>query len=425
MNKSLKIILPITVITVIAVVTIVLVLVLGKKKKGGGGGPSPGPHPPHKDGVGFKISDFTPDKWGDRPGIKASTTNFGFGAQTSCNCNGNALTPLLAEIGYVGVATPSWLQSTFNTTVKATATGGDTPQYLYGSDYTTNCSSGPGGCSKCFELTVENGKPGDVSGQQHPVKLKNKKKTTTIKVVTIDSCEDRNAYGNNYQWCNAAVNLEPTNTGGYNGHNPHVDSKGISPKPWGDKLRYGTFQKNDNNTVTWVPPTDCIDTEGNWVCTNVAGSPIHFDFAVSDLLKSDPNNYLYTINKDVDWTTWDNPVVTAKPIQCDSDVEDILKSKCGANSSDPPNIQSCISYCDPFNKKPGTENGIASWWGGCDNQWDCAPKDTQCGGQISGKPYKGPTCCQWGQKCAHLDNAGGKYYSGCCDPKSQKCKPLN
>ena len=45
MNKSLKIIIPITVITVIAVVTIVLVLVLGKKKKGGGGDPGPGPAP--------------------------------------------------------------------------------------------------------------------------------------------------------------------------------------------------------------------------------------------------------------------------------------------------------------------------------------------------------------------------------------------
>ena len=417
MNKNLKIIIPILAISIIAIVTIVLVLVLTKKKKHSKGPSSPPPSPiPSK--TGFKISDFTPDKWGDRPGIKASTTNFGFGSSTSCNCNGNALTPLLAKVGYVGVATPSWLQSTFNTTVQATANGHDTPLNLLGTKYTSNCSAGPGGCGKCFELTIEDNKPVDVPGQQHPVQLKNGKKTTTINVVNIDSCEDRNAYGNNYQWCNAAVNLKPTNTTNYSGHSP--------PEPWGSKLRYGKFTKNDNNTMTWNPPSDCIDKDGNWICTNVAGSPIHFDFAIEDLLKSDPNSYLNLINKDINWKTWDNPVVTAKPIECASGINDILKSKCGANSSTPPNIQSCISYCDPFNKKPGTEYGIASWWGGCDNNWDCAPKDSQCGGVVDSKPYTGPTCCQWGQICAPLDGKQGKYYSGCCDPKTNpKCKPGN
>ena len=373
--------------------------------------PIPGPHPKHVDGVGFKISDFTPEKWGNKPGIKASTTNFNFGAQSSCGCNGQALTPLLADIGYVGVATPNWLQSTYNTTVQADATGGSTPSYLMNTKYTSNCSSGPGGCNKCFELTVTDGKPGDVPGQQSPVKLLNGNKTETVKVVTIDTCEDRNAYGNNYQWCNSAVNIKPTNTENYTGHDP--------PPPWGNKLRYGKFEKDDNDITTWIPPPECIDTEGDWVCTNVAGSPLHFDFAIVDLLKSDPNKLLNKINPNIDWSTWDNPIVTVKPIACDSRVEKILQSKCGANSADPPNVETCITYCDPFNQKPDTKNGIASWWGGCDNDWDCAPIDTQCGGLIDNKPYPGPDCCQWGQKCSK----SSKYYSGCCDPKTNlKCK---
>lgn len=167
------------------------------------------------------------------------------------------------------------------------------------------------------------------------------------------------------------------------------------------------FTDSNLENSKWVPPSDCIDTDGNWVCTNLAGAPIHFDFAVAKLLKSDPNNLLDIVNQNIDWSTWNNPIVHARPIECDSGIEDILKSKCGANASNPPNIQTCMYYCEPFNKKPGDKNEIPNWWGGCDNNWDCAKANEQCGG----KGWTGLTCCQWGQICKKTD----EYYSGCKD----------
>ena len=358
---------------------------------------------------GFKLSEFTPDKWDKDKKILASTTNFSFGGDTSCACNGNELTEKLAEIGYIGVATPDWLQTPFNTQQTGNAAGGEVPSMLIGTKYVSNCSSGPSGCGKCFELTVKDReipplynvkKPdGTTNSQQNPVKLK-KGTEEKIKVVNLDTCEDRNAYGPNWQWCNAAKDIKPTDTFNFSGNVP--------PKEWGEKLRFGRFFTDSNleNSI-WVPPSDCIDTDGNWVCTNLAGAPIHFDFGVAGLLKSDPNNLLNTINPNIDWSTWNNPIVHARPIECDSKVNDILKSKCGANASNPPNIQTCMYYCKPFNKKPGDKNEIPNWWGGCDNNWSCAEANKQCGG----KGYKGPTCCQWGQIC----NKFNESYSGCKD----------
>ena len=86
--------------------------------------------------------------------VKATTTNFGFGGNTSCGCNGNLLSHELAKMGYVGVATPDWLQSTFNTTTAGVALGVSTPSKLSGTNFVSNCSSGSGGCGNCFELTT-------------------------------------------------------------------------------------------------------------------------------------------------------------------------------------------------------------------------------------------------------------------------------
>lgn len=281
---------------------------------------------------------------------------------------------------------------------------------LYGTKYVSNCSSGAAGCGKCFELTViDNEEPplwkipsgqGQTDSQQNPAKLKNGKKETTLKVVNIDTCEDRNSYGPNWQWCNAAKDVNPTDTFNFSGNVP--------PKEWGKKLRFGRFYTDSNLEDTiWVPPSDCVDKDGNWVCTNLAGAPIHFDFGVAKLLKSDPNKLLEKVNSDIDWTTWNNPIVHVRPIECDSNITDILKSKCGANATDPPDISTCMYYCPPYNKKPGDKNQIPWWFGGCENNWDCAEANDQCGG----KDYKGPTCCQWNQKCEYVNEC----YSGCAD----------
>ena len=379
--------------------------------------PNYAPSPKPVEGTGFKINEFTPDKWPKDKTIVASTTNYAFGGGTSCACNGPKLSNELANLGYVGVATPDWLQQTFNTQQTGTAAGGEAPTMLLGTKYASNCSSGSGGCGKCFELTVIDGEkpplynipipnnPGQYNTQQSPAKLLNGKKQTTIKVVNLDTCEDRNAYGPNWQWCNAAKDINPTDTFNFSGNNP--------PKSWGSKLRYGRFYSNSDlkNTV-WVPPSDCIDTDGNWICTNLAGAPIHFDFAIASFLKSDPQNLLNKINPDIDWTKWKNPIVHARPINCDNCVIDILKKYCGGNLNDPPDKSTCISYCAPFNKKPGDKNEIPFWWGGCDNKWDCAEIGAKCGGKNQdGTEWNGPTCCQWDQVCVK-DN---EWYSGCKD----------
>ena len=363
------------------------------------GPPKPLPHPwkpskpygPHSTKSGFKIGDFTSEKWtGD--GIEASTTNFGFGANTSCGCNGQRLEKQLANLGYVGVATPNWLQSTYNTNVTGSANGESTPKDMRGTDYTSNCSSGPGGCGKCFELTTTD--TVRVKGQQNPTAP-----GKTIKTVVLDTCEDRNAYGNNYQWCVASTASEAANTNNYSGGSPETTS-------WGKDLRFGTFSE-DNGVTTWNPSSDCTNDKGEWTCKNVAGSPIHFDFAIQNLLK-DPE-VLKKVNPDIDWSTWDNPVVTAKPIQCDPKVLETLQGSCGGlaadgSTPDQPDYGTCLYYCPPFNGAPGSDHPMAEWWGGCDTNWDCSPVNTNC---------QDTNCCQFGQECVRQS----QYYSGCQDKK--------
>ena len=131
--------------------------------------------------------------------VSASTTDFGFGAATSCMCNGQKLMKELsgesgngafksngksngkynsdAEGYWVGVSNTIMDSIPFNTNVPAgTALGGPTIASRYGQKYTSNCSSGNGGCGTCWKLT-------------------NKENTDqSINAVVIDTCEDANAY---------------------------------------------------------------------------------------------------------------------------------------------------------------------------------------------------------------------------------------
>jgi hypothetical protein len=372
--------------------------------------PPYGPGPKHDSkNPGYKLSEFTPDKWREEDPIKASTTNFGFGGNTSCACNGHELESELANIGYVGVASPNWLQQTYNTTTTGQADGKSTPQDMKGTDYVSNCSVGAGGCGKCFELTVTD--EIDITGQQNLVKLKSgggNAKNQKIKTVVLDTCEDRNAYGNNYQWCVAASGLDQA-----------IDTKNAvtsEGQEWSKQLRFGTFTTdNDSGVSTWNPPSDCIDSDGNWICTNLANAPLHFDFGIQNFLgkKNQDGTFptevqaaLNNINPNIDWSTWDNPVVTAKPIECDPKVLSTLQGQCGANASlkdGKPNQQTCLYYCPPFSDPQGGKHQLADWWGGC------KPGDSEC--SKVNESCTITTCCQYGQICS-----GNKDYMGCKDP---------
>lgn len=335
--------------------------------------------------VKFNLNNLSSEYIG--PGIPSSTTDFGFGGNASCACKGDELNKDLLQIGYIPVATPDWLQTPFATTGTADAKGGSTYKDVYGTKYVSNCSLGSGGCGKCWELTTT-GKKSMGIGSTAPAGIK-------AKVVTIDTCEDRNNYGNNYQWCVAASGIPEggIDTKSYSGRDP--------PKEWGDKLRLGTFKfNNDKGMSEWVPHPDCIDKDGNWICTNVAGYPLHFDFGIQNLDEAT----LKYLNL---WNKGDNPAVIARPIKCDDKVNEILKKKCGGNSSD--GTKACQYYCPPSTK----EKGVPKWWGNCENDYSCASSFGQCGGE----GYTGPTCCQWGQTCVKCS----KYYSGCKDPSNTNC----
>ena len=94
-----------------------------------------------------------------------------------------------------------------------------------------------------------------------------------VNVVVLDTCEDRNDYGNNYQWCVAAKGVPKggISTGTYAGHTP----------PFAHYLRGGEFTITSKEAL-WGQ-ADCFDESGNWLCTNMAGEPLHFDFAIQEL----------------------------------------------------------------------------------------------------------------------------------------------
>ena len=324
MNKSLKIIIPITVITVIAVVTIVLVLVLGKKKKSSGGpGPGPpGPGPPEQ-------SYYKEPKYP----ILASTTNFGSDL-TSCACQQDIMNENFEKMGKVGgdnndfepvywagSATPNWMQAPYN--------GPLNDEVL---QEPRNCSVGWGGCGRCYILTTTGDK--NIFGKSTP-------KDRKLGVVVTDNCESSNSA--NMEWC-------------------------IPYDKKGNKIETPSsvwFEKDNKTYDLKLPQCNPSDFE-NGNCTNQAGYNYHFDVQIQPSKKY--------ARKDVTIHNWgDNPIIKAVRVKCPQKVLDNLRKSCGKTGCDnfktkykgkdgACNAFTCNYYCSY--KDDGIHSNMP-FWGGC------------------------------------------------------------
>ena len=321
--------------------------------------------------------------------VPASTTDFGFGAATSCMCDGSDVMNSLTNYngtgkpykidgnedgsGYwVGVATPSWIQSPFNVnTYSGLATGQSTIASEYGQKYTSNCSIGNGGCGTCWELTRTDGP---------------KQK---INAVVIDTCEDKNAYGNNYNWCVAqrpdVKNFIP---------NPNATYAGNWPTFFSELPLTSTNTKNQDGNMIWKAENDnCTDKDGNFICKNMDFHPVHFDVATQQV----PSELVQQIGI---WPESTNPKVTARRIKCpDKLKQDILTKHCGSNAKSKAKPS---EYCKGHGKKMcySSTNPDGLW-----PESDCqAPPPPPPG------PPPGPTPSKkTGKTC---------YYNNCIDKKN-------
>jgi hypothetical protein len=316
--------------------------------------------------------------------VQASTTDFGFGAATSCMCNGKGIMddlvnstgePFKTDEGYwVGVASPSWIQSPFNVnTYSGLATGGSTIASEYGQEYTSNCSIGNGGCGTCWELTRNDGKLGKINA------------------VVIDTCEDKNAYGNNYNWCVAqrpdVYDFKPNPGGTYAGNWPDF---------YAELPLTSTNTSNADGNMVWKADADsCTDSSGNFICKNMDFYPTHFDVATQQI----PNNIVDKIGM---WHESTNPKVTAKRIPCPKKLkEEILTKHCGSNakSSALPS-----EYCKGHGKKMCFSDD------NLDGLWPASDCETPPSGP-SGPPGSGPK-----PKPSRITGSGC-YYNNCINSK--------
>lgn len=372
------IVLLVSVLVAIAVLIVVAVLLWPKGSKPPSGHDTPDtPDTPVEPG---------PDINDDFNGAKASTTFFSFGSSTACVCDGVAATQALAKIGWVGAAAPDWLLTPFLDRKGQPANGNATPEAEKGKQFYSNCGIGTGGCGSCWELTTT----GDANIDGGKVAA-----GTKANVVVVDACEDRNAYGNNIQWCMAAKGVPP---GGINTHGSS------NPSDYSKWLRPGIFDTSDPKVVRWTQP-DCTSTDGKFSCTNLAGQPLHFDIAMGSL--SDE-----TIKRLGIWKKGENPIVKVKKVQCPAEVTAALRQHCGANAAD--GNDRCF-WCpqNPQANQGGSgalPSQMPNWWGGCDKDKqkpECARMYSQCGGI----GYSGPTCCQWPEQfeCRKKDD----HYSAC------------
>jgi hypothetical protein len=288
-----------------------------------------------------KINDLNLDE--SERTINSSTTNFAFGAATACMVNGQEFNQLLTGYSkdaegkfhyvsepekfdgkyWVGVATPSWIQSPFNTNKPGgPAEGGSTISYKYGRHFTSNCSMGTGGCGTCWNLTQND------TGK-------------SINAVVIDTCEDANGYGNNYNWCvaqrpdiNPSNFIENPDGGTYSGHFP----------PFYKQLPFSsTNTLNSDDRIYWNAP-DCWtkDSSGQdlFICKNMAFQPTHFDVAIQGLSES-------ATEKMGVWSNTINPNVTAKRIKCpDSLKKELIKHSGNKSGSTAKTSEYCPGHDD-------------------------------------------------------------------------------
>ena len=266
----------------------------------------------------------------DKEPIPASSTNFAFGGITACFCNGPNVTSSLIELQppYIGIAAPSWLGTPFSTNQPGQPiTGADSIATRYGDGFTTNCAAGVGGCGKCFEITIDHSPGSSIKGE-------------IVYGVVLDSCEDSNVYGNNWNWCTSQRADTPENIYSDPSNMYNVNYEGHYPKFFKNIPVANTTSLSEDKRMNWSSPS-CFNEKGEFVCKNMNYYPLHIDAAIQSL---------NTDQLDKIPLKKDNPKVSVKQIECPVEVTKILKNNCGQDPSGAPESETLDRYCPGYHK---------------------------------------------------------------------------
>ena len=238
--------------------------------------------------------------------IAASSTNFSFGGLTACGCNGPAIVNELKanHPGWGGVAAPEWMGTPYLGAANTVNSSCGNPG-LNGTPEMRNCASGTAGCGTCWRFTTT-GEP-NIYGSTSPGKGK------VAYGLVLDNCEASNSFGPNQQWCVP-----------YSGESAGCKIEGGC---WQDAVSCPGQQDLGQFTSAgaWLPGSECgsvptTTSADGWKCTNLAGQPTHFDFAIDQA-------------NGVPWSAGDNPLLTAELIECPQAIDEVLAAHCGANAS--------------------------------------------------------------------------------------------
>ena len=91
---------------------------------------------------------------------------------------------------------------------------------------------------------------------------------------------------------------------------------------------------------------DCFDDDNNFICTNIAGAPLHFDFAIQGFTEEETKKMGI-------WKPSTNPRVTATKIDCPKKLIKKLQQYCGKNSG---------STTDPSDYCKGVDWSKQHYW---------------------------------------------------------------